>query len=99
MTITELKEKIRGFEEALSINKVNPFNKIFAEGMKDSLIDLQAELITQLDELIDSVIDDDGLVNELIPLYPVVTAGSGVSPVELPLERGGYGGSHERRFS
>jgi hypothetical protein len=45
------------------------------------------------------LVDDDGLVNEFVALDFVVTTGSGIGPVEFSLERGGYGGSYERRFS
>ena len=53
MTIKELKEKITGFTEALAINEVSPFDKVFAESMKDSLIELQAKLIKALEVTMD----------------------------------------------
>jgi hypothetical protein len=53
MTITELKEKIRAFEEALNANdsaeRVNP---VLKEVLQGSLIDLQSELITKLTDLV-----------------------------------------------
>jgi len=65
MTITELKEKITEFEKALSVPEANDsVNGILKGVLQGSLINLQSELIMQLDELVDSFIDDDGLVED-----------------------------------
>jgi hypothetical protein len=54
MTIKELKEKISEFEKALIANEsAERVNPILKEVLQDSLIDLQAQLIMQLDELIE----------------------------------------------
>ena len=56
MTIKELKEKISEFEKALIANEsAERVNLILKEVLQDSLIDLQAQLIMQLDELLESV--------------------------------------------
>ena len=56
MTIKELKEKISEFEKALIANEsAERVNPILKEVLQDSLIDLQAQLIMQLDELLESV--------------------------------------------
>ena len=66
MTITELKQKITEFEKALNANEqAERVNPILKEVLQDSLINLQSELIMQLDELVDSFIDDDGLVEDV----------------------------------
>ena len=75
MTITQLKEKISAFELALIANeKQERANPVLKEVLQDSLINLQAELITQLDELVDSFIDDDGLVEDVEDGKIVITA-------------------------
>jgi len=66
MTITELKQKITEFEKALNANEqAERVNPVLKEVLQDSLINLQSELIMQLDELVDSFIDDDGLVEDV----------------------------------
>jgi hypothetical protein len=56
MTIKELKEKISEFEKALIANEsAERVNLILKEILQDSLIDLQAQLIMQLDGLLESV--------------------------------------------
>ena len=66
MTITELKRKITEFEKALNANEqAERVNPVLKEVLQDSLINLQSELIMQLDELVDSFIDDDGLVEDV----------------------------------
>ena len=66
MTITNLKRKITEFEKALNANEqLERVNPILKEVLQEGLIDLQSELITQLDELLDSVIDDDGLIEDI----------------------------------
>jgi hypothetical protein len=66
MTITELKRKITEFEKALNANEqLERANPILKEVLQEGLIDLQSELIMQLDELVDSFIDDDGLVEDV----------------------------------
>ena len=75
MNITQLKTKINAFELALIANdKQERANPVLKEVLQDSLINLQAELIAQLDELVDSFIDDDGLVEDVEDGKIVITA-------------------------
>lgn len=75
MNITQLKTKIREFEKALNANEqTERVNPILKEVLQESLINLQSELITQLNELVDSVIDDDGLVEDVEDGRIVITA-------------------------
>tara|TARA_B110001454_G_C12607082_1_gene387045 strand:- start:273 stop:512 length:240 start_codon:yes stop_codon:yes gene_type:complete len=76
MTITQLKTKIREFEKALNANEqTERVNPILKEVLQESLINLQSGLITQLDELVDSFVDDDGLVEDVEDGKIVITAG------------------------
>lgn len=75
MNITELKRKIREFEKALDANESGErVNLVLKEVLQESLISLQSELITQLDELVDSFIDDDALVEDAENGKIVITA-------------------------
>ena len=75
MNITELKRKIREFEKALDANESGErVNLVLKEVLQESLISLQSELITQLDELVDSFIDDDALVEDAETGKIVITA-------------------------
>lgn len=75
MNITQLKTKIREFEKALNANEqTERVNPILKEVLQESLINLQSELITRLDELVDSFIDDDGLVEDVEDGRIVITA-------------------------
>ena len=75
MTITQLKTKIREFEKALDANESGErVNLVLKEVLQESLISLQSELITQLDELVDSFIDDDALVEDAENGKIVITA-------------------------
>ena len=81
MNITELKRKIREFEKALDANESGErVNLVLKEVLQESLINLQSELITQLDELVDSVIDDDALVEDAENGKIVITAGDLFAP-------------------
>jgi hypothetical protein len=74
-TITQLKEKISAFELALIANdKQERANPVLKEVLQESLINLQSELITQLDELVVSFVDDDGLVEDVEDGRIVITA-------------------------
>ncbi len=75
MNITQLKTKITEFTNALAVPEANDsVNGILKDVLQGSLIDLQAQLITQLDELVDSFIDDDGLVEDVEDGKIVITA-------------------------
>jgi len=75
MNITELKRKIREFEKALNANESGErVNLVLKEVLQESLINLQSELITRLDELVDSFVDDDGLVEDVEDGRIVITA-------------------------
>ena len=75
MTITQLKTKIREFEKALNANEqTERVNPILKEVLQESLINLQSELIARLDELVDSFVDDDGLVEDVEDGRIVITA-------------------------
>ena len=66
MTITELKQKITEFEKALNANEqAERVNPILKEVLQGSLINLQSELIMKLDELVESFVDDDALIEDV----------------------------------
>ena len=75
MNITQLKTKITEFEKALDANEqLERANPILKEVLQEGLINLQAQLITQLDEMVDSFIDDDALVEDVENGKIVITA-------------------------
>ena len=64
MTIEQLREKTEAMQKALFNNAVNRDNKIFVECMKDSLIQLQGELIRGLEARVKIAKSDESAFRE-----------------------------------